>query len=104
MAMDDGVLPFLRVENPAGNRKIILTLQQVKPLKRGLNFFLKLNTSTERSLFRSTDTARQHPFHTLLQDMLTAGMLRDGVGIHRQHDQPPQIRGLLSRTEERNRF
>jgi len=39
--MDDGVLPFLCVENPAGNRKIILTLQQVKPLKRELNFFSK---------------------------------------------------------------
>ncbi len=43
---------------------------------------------------------RQHPFHTLLYNALTAGMLRNGVGVHRQHDEPPQIRGLLSLAEE----
>jgi hypothetical protein len=39
--MDDGELPFFRFENPAGNCQIILTLQQVKPLKHELDFFLQ---------------------------------------------------------------
>jgi len=72
------VLPFFRVENPAGNWNIILTLQKLKPLKRELNFFLKLRVSTARSLSRLTDAARQASVRYQLHNTLTVGMLRDG--------------------------
>ena len=85
------MLPFFRVENPAGNCKIILTLQKVKPLKRERNFFLKLKAFTVRPLSRSTDAARQHPFYTQLYNALAAEMLCDGAGIHCQHDEASQV-------------
>jgi hypothetical protein len=41
----------------------------------------------------------QKLFYSLFQDMTTAGMLRYGVSVHRQHDEAPQVCGLLSLAE-----
>jgi hypothetical protein len=39
----------------------------------------------------------------MLQEILTAGMLRDGTGIHCQHDEASRVCGLRCLAEKRNR-
>ena len=67
------------------------------------NFFPDAQNFAVLSVLLSTHAARKKPLYPLLQDMVTAGMLRYGACIHRQHDEAPQVGGLLSLAEKRNR-
>ena len=88
--------------NPVRNHNIVWTIQPEKPLKCESDFFPETQGSRSMRCVVSTHTARQKPFYSLFQDMTTDGMLRYGVSVHRQHDEAPQVCGLLSVAEERN--
>jgi hypothetical protein len=102
MALESWRVTFLRVGIPIRNHNIVWTIQSQKPLKVEPNFFPDAQNAGVLSVLLSTHAARQKPFHSLLQDMATARRLRNGVGIHCQHNEAPQVGGLLRLAEERH--
>jgi hypothetical protein len=100
MALEAWRVTFLRIGIPIRNHNIVLTIQSQKPLKGKPNFFPGVQNLAMLRVFLSTYRALKKPLHSLLQDMATAGRLENGVGIHRQHDEAPQIGGLLGLAEE----
>src|ERR1035438_6177522 len=96
MALESWRVTFLRVGIPIRNHNIALTIQSQKPLMGEPDLFSLRSKSRCVDCFLSTHAARQELLHSLLQDMATAGMLCNGVGIHCQHDEAPQVCRLLS--------
>ena len=102
MALESWRVTFLRVGIPIRNHNIALTIQSQEPLVGEPDFLPDAQNPAVLIVLLSTPAARQKPLHSLRQVMATAGRLRNGVGIHRQHDEVPQIGGLLGLAEKRN--